>query len=486
MSESLTQISVTGHSDIELFVVNHSLQLVARGTLPWNGNLPSGVYKFKFRRGNAIEEQTVILEPGSAPRSLAAPALATASPVPLAASSRTHEYHMAAAIEHSLKIDQTFGKGGQLFLLVRDWTTRDRPGRTSNPAAGLRICDAAGVVLIDVEKTTGGEGDQDRWAVVNIELNPGSYRLRLETIARGAFEQTVVVSNEWQTQVFMLLSNYGSAEEPDWRADISRASVLMAKVGEGFEPQSEAFRLADTACAWLGSRQQTAAAAGLRRALDLKYDNPMLGIYAAHAVASGRTKDKIARQELFDESFFAAVVSHLENLVPAHPDVQALRLWLEDASSMTIPPLHMPPMLTSSWMKFVEASASRRELIARGSLASKIGGCVWGDGPWLIWSADDVERLNAPEKDVEDVDILNVLNRLQDSGLDSLDLNNLESALMQQVGAAATTPRAMTRSSPARRMRVKSAEELVKNLGVPLETLQAAAIDLLEKSSRKK
>lgn len=492
MSETASPIAVnvSGHSDIELFVVDHALQLVVRGTLPWSGTLAPGVYKFKFRRGTAIEEQHVMLRPGSPAVTLAAPKLTTASPAPLEASSRTHEYHIGAASQSSRQVHEKFGAGGQLFLLVRDWTTHNEPTRTPQPAAGLHICDAAGTVLFDVEKVTAGVRDQDRWATVNIEVNPGSYRLRLETRQQGTFEQTIVVSPGWQTQVFLLLTNYSPTIGPDskngadWRADLNRASILMAERGRGFDPASHEFRLADTACAWLGSRQQTAAAAGLKHALQLKFNNPMLGIYAAHALTSGPTSKEMEKSPPIAESLFRDVVSNLEYLVPGHPDVQALRLWLDGAASVNIPPLHMPPMLTSSWMKFVEASATRRELIARGSLASRIGGCVWGNGPWLIWAADDVGR---QRKGVEDLDILTALDRLQETNVDAVDLSGLESALMQQ--AAVTTSvvgQKIAASMPGRRRRAKSAAELVSRLGVPLETLQAAAIDLLEKTSRKK
>jgi len=128
-------------------------------------------------------------------------------------------------------------------------------------------------------------------------------------------------------------------------------------------------------------------------------------------------------------------------------------------------------MLSSSWRMIVEASAARRELIARRSLASRVGGSLWGDGPWLIWTLDDTGADDAPE----DLDVSATLERIwravgskaRSVEIELPELSDIQRALMR------------------RSKRTRSVEQLVQSIGVPIETLQNAAVDLLKRISTK-
>jgi hypothetical protein len=459
------RVTVSGGADTELFVIDHALQLAARGPLPWSGALAPGLYKFKFRRGTAIQEQTVVIDPRDGTYAITAPALTTTSPVPVAESGQPPDAHMEAAYRHSRQTDRTVGSGGELFILVRDARPDGSP-RTEPPAAGLAIADTAGNVLVDLdaEAERGGAEQGDGWAAMNVAVAPGAYVLRLETASHGPLSQSIVVSAGWQTQVFLFLANHGSASQPEWRADLSGASVLMARRGRGFTPSDEEFRMTDTALAWLKARQQSTAGEAIKRALDAKSFNPMLGLYAAHAVIGSRSRDDLAASASFDPALLGRMADTLAGLLPGHPDVIALQLWLGRPGSVSIA---APPMLASSWEMIVTASASRPALIPRGSLASRIGGSLWGGGPWLIWLADTAVHGTA-RRDVDvSKQVRSVIKRIG-------DVHRIEAIVPELTDVQ----RALIRAA----RQVRSPRELVEATGVPLATLQNAAVSLVKKA----
>lgn len=492
------QVSVQGDPDIELFIVDHDLRLVQRVALPWTGELRAGLYRFKFRRGTTIDEETVFLDPGKPTVSFSAPALVTTSSAPLDSSVHKHEYHLAAAHSNSQMVHKKAGKGGQLYLFVRDWTKKDVPARTKDPAVGLQLFDTKGALVSDVptDAAKGGKGTEDRWAALNLELNPGVYFLKLTTKDNEQLEQSIVVSPGWQTQVFLLLTDYRTKRPKDLRADLAEATVFMAKAGQGFSSNDEQLRLTDTALTWLVAGRRTAAGQALS-ALNLKQENPILALYAAHALITDReTSLAVYRETLegrsetppFDETTLRAAVSNLTRLLPGHPDVIALRLWLgEDAAAFA--PMPDPPMLAGSWSIIVAASASQPSLIPRGSLAAKIGSCLYGSGAWLIW----LPEYFTTEEASADVDVWEVLETVQRAKprKKSLtwykELDQVQRALLQYA-----EPKRSFRfrggpeesmSSPAPQ-KPRSIEDLVLATGLPLSTLQDAAAGLSRASQQ--
>src|SRR5262245_27072856 len=136
----------------EIFVIDGDMNLVARGvgrlvTKP----LAPGIYKIKARAGSETHEQHVVLQSQNQVVSL--PKFRIASPAPLADTSRTHEYHMAAAERESRRTHAQIGNGSWLFLLAREWTpdprTSSKP-RAKNPALGLSLVDESGNELVDI------------------------------------------------------------------------------------------------------------------------------------------------------------------------------------------------------------------------------------------------------------------------------------------------------------------------------------------------
>lgn len=121
------------------------------------------------------------------------------------------------------------------------------------------------------------------------------------------------------------MREYPSENGPQWRADLSRTSVLLSQT-RGFSPNESLLRVTELARVALatkgpGERGQTdrrLVPDDMRTLLREKFGNPMLGIYAAHLLLLETSVDV----ELFRE-----VVRNLRAMLGRqHPDVEALAL----------------------------------------------------------------------------------------------------------------------------------------------------------------
>jgi hypothetical protein len=245
---------------------------------------------------------------------------------------------------------------------------------------------------MDIEKEAHVERKGDQWAGCAIAVDPGTYRLRVETPRWGALEMTLIATEGWQTQVFLLQDNYPVETTPAFRPDLAGASVLLARRGKGFDPKRGELRLAELARQSLANGRLVLSADELKRLFTRKGSSPMLGIYGAHALLARGSRREIS-----------GTVKELAALLGNHPDVDALRLALASRPSRTLV-FNAPPMLASSWSIIVDKAAKLPQLVPAGSLASRVAACQWGSGPWLIWLGDQVANpsQSAPSPSLED------------------------------------------------------------------------------------
>lgn len=378
---------VNAAEPIEIFLIDHTFHRVAEGigSLDWNGE--AGLYKLKLRAGSRIQEISVELKEGE-DKFIEAPKLDFSSAAPIAGTRRTHEYHMDAAENVSRIVHCRLGTGSQLFVFVRMWTDTTRPEipvppPKYNPANGLSLHDAHGKLLIDFKQSADSNLDRDAWAGLNIELKPGFYRLRVKSSTVGTLEQGIFVSMGWQTQVFLLLTNYGNESNPDFHADLARGTVLMSR--EGFNYQREDFRLVELARIGLANQRALISRRDMDYLLYGKFDDPMLGIYGGHALLLG---------ENTDSNLIREITRNLYHMLGPHPDVLALALTLEKPFR-EIPDMSyeftLPPMLNQSWQIIVNATNNKRAQIPSTSFAAQIALNLWGDSIWLVWKGDALE-----------------------------------------------------------------------------------------------
>lgn len=372
---------------IEVFIVNGDLNIEDRGigrfvTKPLN----PGIYKIKAQAGLDVHEQLVVLR--NTDQVVTIPRFAIASPAPLNATSKTHEYHIEAAAQLSAEVRVQVGTGSWIFVLSREWTPKNLSSEShftpnANPAAGLSICDQDGIVIVALEAKALVAATPDSSAGCNIQVDPGCYRLKLDLPDGSNMQQSIVACPGWQTQVFLLQRDFDAVR----RADLAKASILMSR-GLGFHADDNELRQTELArLSLLSQRKMTPT--GVRKLLGDKFDNPMLGILGAHLLLLEPTTD----MQLLSE-----VVVNLKSLLNFHhPDVDALSLLVDPSSDVSV---SVPPMLRHSWDLFVDATIHRPDIVPANSVAARAARRVCDEPPWFLWA--EGEPTEIPEIEMRD------------------------------------------------------------------------------------
>ncbi|GAC1345632.1 MAG: hypothetical protein NVSMB27_08060 [Ktedonobacteraceae bacterium] len=407
-------VADAGDPTTEIFVIDAHFQRIAEGVTGGHGrlevDLDPGIYKVKFVAGLLAQEEYVALPAGSGAVMVPTPNLLFSTSVPLKQTRTTQDYHQDKANNVSKRIHCEIGIGSQLFVFVRDLAKQG----CNDCATGLTLHDLTGNLLVDFTQL--GERDvhdpdTDHWVGCTVQLDPGAYRLRVQTPVVDAsgnaeiLEQVVVMSTGWQTQVFLLRRLFGSQDDcQTLRANLNEASMLMVPIGTGFQPERSDFRRAELARQGLIRGRRVLEASELGRMVWRDDKNPMLGIYGAHQlVLSGKLEPS-------DLNLLCTVTITLQGMIGAHPDVLALDAFLDDIS--TNAPVYQapgyrtvyqaPPMLRSSWNILVNASIAHPEIVRAGSLASYVADSIWGDGTWLVWQGSSPDTSN--QQPVEPLD----------------------------------------------------------------------------------
>lgn len=386
----------TGDSQSEILLLDGKGRLLIRRCGPDSiFQLEPGIYRVKVLTGSASQEKPVLL---TAPRTVRFEPIDFASAVPLAGTSTSHEYHMQAADQESRNVHVTDGVGSSLFFLVRNWTapgSRPQQRVTNNPAEGLSlhstypgsdrtVCDLLNAGVTDL---TG-----DPWSACTVAVNPGVYELQLLLPDGEVLRQSVVASRGWQTQCFLFVRQYIGPNGPEWLANLARTSVLLTGIDGGFNPNESVLRVAELARQRLARRTLAEPADNIvrpllpeemRRLLRGKFDNPMLGVYAAHLMLL---------EPSLDLALFRDVVGNLRSMLPGHPDVEALALRGQFTSIPGV--FENPPMLSRSWFLITEASVDRPDLVSDW-LAQRSIGNVLTQGAWHVLRADQLSATDA-------------------------------------------------------------------------------------------
>jgi len=475
----MVELDVLAEPATEIFLINSRFELVERGVGRLTTKVEPGLYKVKYRAGSRVVEEHV--EVGALPPIflVTAPPVPYLSSAPLATAETTHEYHQGAAGTLSRTVHEHVGEGSEIFVFARVWTEERHRQRVPpvprkhHPAQGLSLRSADGSLLVDLEKASKVHLGHDPWSGCTVSVAPGAYRLRVDTPRWGALEQTIIASEGWQTQVFLLQDDYAEGapsrtRRPEYRPDLSEASILMARKGIGFDPGNDDLRLVELARQSLVSGRNILTSEDLDRLFTKKKTRPWLGIYGAHALLSKPgSKGEIA-----------AIAKALDTIVPEHPDVQALHLALARRPSTKVT-FAMPPMLESSWSIVVAKAANQPGLVPDDSLASKVAPILWGNGPWLIWLADQLPaapHIRTPTLDDALASVSAIAHSTHvDRTAISATLNDVEAAIFyavvpdERMGSAA--------------MEEPGAPQLASKLGLPPSSLHAAADEVTRKLS---
>ena len=391
----------------EIIVIDGNFARVAEGVKDLTLELAPGIYKVKYKAGSLTREEHVTLMPGSQYKNIVAPDMPLASSAPLQGIETTHDGDALDATRHSLEPSLSVGEGSQLFLL-----TRDLEGKGSqNAAADLTLHTIEGRLLVDFSQMKGPR------VGCTVDLDPGSYRLRVRAGAVGKLEQIIHTCKGWQTQIFLLSRPYLGSREMR-RADLVNAALLMARIGVGFDPTRPDLKWTEIARLVLADRHAGLATEKIDQMLCKKFDNPLLGIYGAHLLLLSRGPDRVVLR---------TIIEYLQELVPAHPDVQALELWLDHRRAPACK-FAVPPMLSSSWRIIINASVYNQDIVPAGSLGARIADRLWGSGAWLIWHAPPDAQVSRKTKTFDLSELSKVFSKIIEKLPDDISDESIENA----------------------------------------------------------
>lgn len=365
----------------ELFLIDANLHRVAKATGRLATRQPPGIYKLILRAGPSTREHIVSLLKDPLTQHLAP--LDIEATAPFAHTTQSHEYQRDALAAESSKVHETIGAGATLHIFARDWTATGRRG-AQHPATGMKLCDLYGRVLVDIEAKSKVSRSGEACGAAGIALDPGTYRLQVETHSGGPFEMAVPAIRNWKTQVFLLQRADSSARKSP---DLDSASVFITK-SDRWNAHDLDERLTESAKLALIDRRPVASRTLLNHILHGKTKDAMLGVLGGHLIL---LEDRPQLQLL------AEVVTNLRRLL-GEPlaDVEALALA---AGMRTSHIFDVPPMLRASWNVILKHAERRPELVPRGSLAARIATMVTSQDPWLIWRTPDAEGWSSAEID---------------------------------------------------------------------------------------
>lgn len=407
MSQSEFQLRVqAADPSAEIFIIDRTFAIRAHGVQSVQATLPRDLYKVRLQLGATTEEAHLVLD-GQASRlidpsprvsfdadsgtvGLQFRELDFASPIPLRGTSRPHDDHFNNAARVSARATCKIGTGGSLFVFSRASSQVTEPGWVSgwNALTDLALHDAEGRHICYLSSISEGARSRDPWAGCNLELNPGSYRLR--RAGANVLEMPLFIPAGWQLQVFLMASPGARSSAP--LIDFSRPAVLLSR--RPFHHEDRAWRVTEQARQGLAMRRSVVRVEDLREMSFVSLDTPMLGIYGAHLLLMEGKKAEI---ELVRD-----IVRNLRTLVGPHPDVEALALGCNlpvEQSKV----LMWPPMLAASWQLIVQGTASHPELVPSDSLAAWVASRLWtSGGPWLSWTPVDDLFPSQPDRLFQD------------------------------------------------------------------------------------
>jgi hypothetical protein len=366
----------------EVFLVNSDFQRIAAGIGELEAVVSPGIYKARFRIGQKQVDQLVEVareSPERATLEICGDPVDFSSPVPLAgigAGQDIQEVHRKAAEKFSqLAVSEQKGAGSWLFLFIREITDS-----AAVPWAGITLHDLDGALIAEPNQ---GICDQENgYFALHLELDPGTYRLRVEEEPGEFYEMFVQTEAGWQTQVFAVSEQAWLPDIQAHRAALSSAAVLMAEAGQGFTAKDEVARQVELLRLGLLHRRKVVTetfVADLLQQESLHSLNPLQVILLAHS---------LAEQGKLDTALLTTLLKKLPANFAEHADIQALML---NQPATVRPAFFAPPMLHSSWDRIVQAVKQRKAIIPPGSLAAQLDDSVIKTALWLVHRPDSLE-----------------------------------------------------------------------------------------------
>jgi hypothetical protein len=365
--------------------------------------LARGVYQVGFRDGKPIEQKLVVLSPEQT-----SPEVVTATARP-----------RSAADDEDAAEEAALPDPPSLTVRVRD-ALDESPSLPPPPSTRI-----AGLSLLKQDGTPAPAGQPSIRANsthLEFDVEPGYYRLRLETgIKDQVFETPIVLCPGWRVRISCRTKQYGA----EWRCDLSTAQVRMCRANGSYHSSPDQRDLEANAVASLAGGR-TLSGQAFHDLLRDKFKNPMFGFYAGYllrgsdpgaidtlaAVVGNLTsmielppgmlhpdlealklRPKLLSQEQIEEQIKQRLKLPREGQTEHDPELEALRQRLKRLREQQIdetPELPLPPMLLASWRTICQVAANSNKVVPKGSLADRISSRLVAAGASMTWTAEQI------------------------------------------------------------------------------------------------
>lgn len=418
-SDALRELTIVAGDDMaELLIIGGDLKVIKRGYQSLKVELPTGVYKLKQRLGKHVSEKLIFLKKDQQFEQFDRFNIESAVPnsgfIQVTKNSSEHDKGAPREIDHEQKWQdfamkarapdsKQSGDGAEISVFFR-LDPLSKPNE-SPPERGLPftydLLDSGGDSVIDGPLAIDQRDIDGRFYGLTVMVNPGIYYLTMyapssANRAKMATQQTIFASLNWQTRLYGFLI-FPDAVSPLLQLDSERLSINMTRIGQS--PTDKDMRLVETARqAFLAG--QSVDYENYQGMLVEKFNDPMLGLFAAHTILNSHSKrlsriesDGSNSQKLPDVLY--EVIGKLKRLFSAHdasstlhPDVAILMQYASSGGEHLS--IEHPPMLLSSWRLLVEMSLEFEDnngFIQEDSDLERVSMHIINSRPWMQWKA---------------------------------------------------------------------------------------------------
>jgi hypothetical protein len=335
--------------------------------------LARGLYSVRVEGPTGFEEQAIRLDRDLDLSSFVPKRYSAA---PIRGSQLTEDYYTDPSEDLSRKETRpplSPDANSRLFIFAR-MIDRQRASLFQSPLQ-LSLCLADGEIVTSFEQPEVYADRSAGWWAFSVAARAGFYRLR-STGSNGR-EIGIHLFPDWQTQVFLLVGDDGPV--------LQGCRIFMAPALEGFHANDGVAELVDDSIAALADSTADPSPTLVRDLLDLKFENPVLGLIGAHLLI--RANRRPAELSLTGRHEPSRIVEKLRSILGDCADVRALQIALSPEAGFQPAMFSEPPMLLAGFQTVIEAAGRYPSLIADAPIVDDIADNLYSDSVWTTWAS---------------------------------------------------------------------------------------------------
>jgi len=360
----------TDNPQAEILLVRGDFSIIKRGASPLRTRVATGLYSMKVKVGDEQSEILLAVNGGEGTHRLHLPAPSFETPIPLEGTSNSHEFQQGRTWNALNAARQTADTAASQILvslrdpspfMLGDEQTEGRIKQYGDVFARLSIRDQSGALLAEVDRND-PEVLHYGQAVMSVAAAPGGYFLTFRS-GQDQIRLPLPAVKGWMFQAYV---NLVSTSRNDMVPDLAGIAIFYDRVGQSANPMRHDLVATETVRKSLAYGKAFVPPETLTELYHGKFENPILGIYAAHYLLAQRSVS----------STLKTVVANMSSLLGENfPDIVALRLASDEALSKAdradmLRNITGTPLLAKSWEILVSQAVelTREEVLKSPAL----------------------------------------------------------------------------------------------------------------------